>query len=153
VFQALLQKLGAPAAVITHSFGGAAVLYAMMNGLPVKKLINIASPAMEDEILKTYLRAINGSWVSAERFKDYVVKSTGKTFEQFTARYAVQRLPHLIDFLMVQDADDEEVLMMHAEELLKVYPSAKLFKTSGLGHNRVLKDDQVIQACVQFIKV
>ena len=152
VLQSIFQQVGEPAAVITHSFGGAASLYAAMHGLPIRKLINIASPSIADEILKTYLRAINGSWKSAEKFKEFVIKRTGKTFEEFTSLYAVQHLPNTIDLLMVQDEDDEEVPMVNAEELMKVYPTAKLLKTSGLGHSRILKDDQVITRCVEFIK-
>ncbi len=152
VFIRMVEKLGMPAGVITHSFGGAAMLYAAMNGLAVPRLVNIASPSMEDEILKTYLRAINGSWVSAERFKQYVIRRTGKSFEQFTGLYAIQRLPRPIDLLVIQDEDDEEVLMVQAETLLKAYPAARMYKTRGLGHNRVLKDEGVITTTVDFIR-
>jgi pimeloyl-ACP methyl ester carboxylesterase len=152
VLKTIFHDFGGPAAIITHSFGGAVALYSAMNGLPVRKLINIASPSIADEILKTYLRAINGSWPSAEKFKKFVVKKTGKSFEEFTALHAVQRLPHPVDLLIIQDADDQDVYLIHAETLKKAYPSATLFQTSGLGHNRILKDDQVIAKCVDFIK-
>ena len=149
--QKVFQQVGEPAALITHSFGGAVALYAAMHGLPIRKLINIASPSVANEILKTYLRAINGSWQSAEKFKEFVIQKTGKTFEEFAALHAVQHLPHPIDLLMVHDEEDQDVYILHAEELLKAYPSAKLFKTSGLGHTRILKDEQVIRECVEFI--
>lgn len=149
---AIFKELGEPATIITHSFGGAATLYSAMNGLPVSKLINIASPSVPDEILKTFLRAINGSWRSAEQFKKYVKQSSGKTFEEFSGLYSIQHLPRPINLLVVQDEDDTDVIYQHAVELLKVYPSAKLLKTTGLGHSRVLKDDEVIARCVDFIK-
>lgn len=146
------EKFGKPAAMITHSFGGAATLYAAMHGLPVRKLINIASPSLADEILKTFLRAINGSWPSAEKFKEFVVRKTGKTFEEFSALYAVQHLPQPVDLLIVQDEDDRDVILLHALELKRVYPSAEMLTTRGLGHNRILKDEQVIASCLEFIK-
>jgi pimeloyl-ACP methyl ester carboxylesterase len=148
----IFDELGAPVAIITHSFGGAVALYSAMNGLPVRKLINIASPSIADEILKTYLRAINGSWPSAEKFKKFVVRKTGKTFEEFTSLHAVARLPQPVDLLMIQDSDDQDVYLVHAEALKKAYPSATLMKTSGLGHTRILKDDHVIGKCIEFIK-
>jgi pimeloyl-ACP methyl ester carboxylesterase len=150
--QVIFKSLGDPAAIITHSFGGAATLYSAMNGLPVHKLINIASPSLPDEILKTFLRAINGSWRSAAHFKEYVKRSTGKTFEEFSGLYSIQHMPKPINLMVVQDEDDTDVIYQHAVELLRVYPSARLLKTSGLGHSRVLKDDQVIAQCVDFIK-
>lgn len=152
MFLEAFSKLGEPAGIITHSFGGAAIIFASMNGLPVKKLVNIASPSIADEILKTYLRAINGSWPSAEKFKEFVLKKTGKRFEEFTALHAIRHLPGPIDLLMIHDEGDEDVFILHAEELLKVYPSAKLIKTSGLGHTRILKDERVISKTIEFLR-
>ncbi|MBL7863899.1 MAG: alpha/beta fold hydrolase [Cyclobacteriaceae bacterium] len=151
MLQKIFEKFGQPTAIITHSFGGAAVLYAAMNGLPVDKLVNIASPSIADEILKTYLRAINGSWKSAERFKKFVIKKTGKSFEEFTALHAVQHLPKPVDLLMIMDEEDADVVFRNAIELMKAYPLAQLYKTSGLGHTRILKDDQVIAKALEFI--
>lgn len=152
MFLAIYEKFGEPAGIITHSFGGAATLYAAMNGLPVRKLVNIASPSIGDEILKTFLRAINGSWTSAERFKKFVIRKTGKTFDEFTALYAVRHLPKPIDLLVINDEDDTDVVFRSAEELVKAYPSAQLSRTKGLGHNRILKDEGVIQKAVGFIR-
>ncbi len=151
VLNQIFAERGVPAAVITHSFGGAATLFAMMNGLPVKVLINIATPSVGDEILKTYLRAINGSWKSAERFKPFVKKVSGREFEEFTAIHTIRHLPRSIKLLIVQDADDSDVYALHADALLEVYPAADIMKTSGLGHTRILKDDNVIRKCIAFI--
>jgi pimeloyl-ACP methyl ester carboxylesterase len=148
----IFRKVGEPTAIITHSFGGAATLYSAMNGLPVRRLVNIASPSVGDEILKTFLRAINGSWRSADKFRKYVVRNSGKTFDEFCALHTIQHLPQPIDLLIVQDEEDTDVIPMHAVELMKVYPSAKLFMTKGLGHSRILKDDAVIDRCVTFIR-
>ena len=151
MFRAVYEKFGEPVGIITHSFGGAAILYSAMNGLPIRKLVNIASPSIGDEILKTFLRAINGSWKSAERFKKYVMKRTGKPFEEFTALYAVQHLPRPLDLLVINDTEDKDVVYRSAEELLKVYPAAKLHRTTGLGHTRILRDEEVIARAVEFI--
>ena len=120
--------------------------------MPVSKLINIASPTIGDEIINTYLAAINGSSSTATFFKDYVLRTQGKPFEEFTASYFVQHLPRPIELLLIYDTDDKEVRIEHAEHLITLYPAAKLIKTSGLGHTRILKDDQVIRECVTFVK-
>lgn len=151
MFLALYRQFGEPAGIVTHSFGGAAMLYAAMNGLPVKRLVNIASPSIGDEILKTFLRAINGSWTSAERFKKYVTRRTGKTFDEFTALHSVKHLPKPIDLLVINDEDDSDVIFRSAEELVKAYPAAVLFRTKGLGHTRILKDEAVIARTADFI--
>lgn len=148
----LYQKVGTPEAIIAHSFGGAAVLFAAMRGLEVKKLINIASPTIGDEIINTYLRAINGSASTGAFFKKWIVQKFGKPFDEFTSLYFIQRLKQEIDLLLVHDEDDKEVFLEHALELKKHYPKARLLITKGLGHTRILKDEQVIAHCVTFIQ-
>lgn len=142
--------MGEPVTAIAHSFGGGALLFSIMNGLPVKKLVNIASPTMADEIIKSYLRAINGSWKTGLRFKQLIEKKYGKPFEEFTAMHFIEQIKGL-DLLLVHDEEDKDVPIIQAEKLLEKYP-ARLLRTSGLGHNRILKDETVISACIDFIR-
>jgi predicted alpha/beta hydrolase family esterase len=143
-------KWGEPAGVIAHSFGGGALLFAIMSGLPVKKLINIASPTIADEIIKSYLRAVNGSWETGLRFKQLIQKKYNKPFEEFTAIHFIEHIGGL-DLMLVHDLDDKDVPIIQAEKLVEKYP-ARFLKTSGLGHNRILKDEAVIRACIDFIR-
>jgi pimeloyl-ACP methyl ester carboxylesterase len=148
----IYEQVGQPEAIICHSFGGGAVMYSAVNGLPVKKLIMIASPSVGDEIIATYLRAINGSWSTGNFFKNYILKRYGKPFEQFTSQYFSQHLKQEIELLLVYDEDDKEVKPLHAYEIKKNYPKAELMITKGLGHTRILKDDAVISNCVTFMR-
>lgn len=138
-------------AIIAHSFGGIASLYAISEGLPVKYLINIASPTIGDEIIKTYLRAINGSEKTAKAFKQYVLKKSGRTFDDFTALEFIKKVPDDFKLLLVYDDEDKEVIIQHAYALMKVYPKADLFKTTGLGHTRILRNDEVVKQIVTFV--
>jgi predicted alpha/beta hydrolase family esterase len=138
-------------AIVAHSFGGIASLYAISEGLPVKNLINIASPTIGDEIIKTYLRAINGSAKTAEAFKQYVLKKSGRKFDDFTALEFIKRVPDDFNLLLVYDDEDKEVIIQHAYALLKVYPKAGFFKTTGLGHTRILRNDEVVKRIVTFV--
>lgn len=146
----VLTRWGEPAGAIAHSFGGGALLFSIMNGLPVKKLINIASPTLADEIIKSYLRAVNGSWETGLRFKQLILKKYGKPFEEFTAMYFIEN---------IQDWN----LCLCMMRKTKMYPLFRqsswwkntllsFTKTSGLGHNRILKDETVIRACIDFIR-
>ncbi len=150
VLKKIYEKTGVPEAVIAHSFGGGVVLLAAMNGLPVKKLINIAAPTIGDEIIDTYLKTINGSPATAEFFKSYVLRKSGKPFDEFTALHFIKRITDL-DLLLIHDENDGEVSIRHALEMMKNYPKAALFKTSGLGHTRLLRDEGVIRKCLSFI--
>ncbi len=142
---------GNPQAIIAHSFGGGASLYAISKGLPVKTLINIASPTVADRIIQGYLKAIGGSWITGENFKKLIEKRHGKAFEEFTALYLIKHVPQDLKLMLVHDEQDKEVDISHVHELIKIFPSARLLQTKGLGHNRILKDDAVIGDCLSFV--
>lgn len=143
---------GNPVAIIAHSFGGGASLFAIVNGFPVKKLINMASPSIADRIIQSYLKVIGGSSQVGEGFKKRVREKYGKSFEEYTALELIKKVPVDFKFMVVHDKDDREVDIIHVQELVKVYPAARLELTSGLGHNRILKDELVILSCLAFIK-
>ena len=152
VLTKLYETIGKPVAIIAHSFGGGAVLYAAMKGLEVEKLINVASPSIGDEIIATYLKTIKGSPATATSFKAYIEKTTGKPFEHFTALHFITRLPRKVELLLIHDEDDPEVPLNHALEMIIKYPAATLYRTQGLGHTRILRGEAVISKCLSFIK-
>jgi hypothetical protein len=152
VLKTFVEQQGIPDAIIAHSFGGAAVIFAAAHGLPVKKLINIASPSIGDEIIDTYLKAINGSEKTKLFFKKYVLQKTGKPFDAFTASYKIKEVKQPMELLLVHDEGDNEVSMNHPLAIQKVYPKAELLRTTGLGHTRILKDNAVIRQVVTFIE-
>lgn len=152
VIQAL-QKQFTIEAIVSHSFGGVASLYAISEGLPVKTVITIASPTIADEIVNTYLRAIGGSAKTGNAFKDYILKKYGKPFGEYSSLAFIKRVPDTLNLLLVYDEDDLEVKPEHANALWQLFPKAKLLKTSGLGHTRILRDNAVIREVVTFVRV
>ena len=152
VLTQIIKTMGEPVAIVAHSFGGVASLFAIVNGLAVKKLINISSPTIGDEIINTYLRAIQGSAATATAFKRYMMKTYQRSFDEFSALHFIKHVPSDLKLLLIHDDKDKEVTIDHVFELLKIYPSAGFIKTSGLGHTRILKDDTVINQCLGFIR-
>ena len=53
--------------------------------------------------------------------------------------------------LFVHDVDDAQVPFEHALRLSAAMPQARLLRTWGLGHNRVLKDAATVAAITHFI--
>lgn len=147
----IYQLVGEPEAIIAHSFGGPVALVSAMNGLPIKTLITIASPTIADDIVNSYAKIIGGSEKSVAYFKDEVIRRTGKPFYEFSSLHAIKRINNPINLLLVYDENDKEISLEHPKALLDVFPPAKYIQTSGLGHNRILKDDQVINQIVTFI--
>lgn len=147
----IYQLIGKPEAIIAHSFGGPVSLVSAMHGLPVKTVITIASPNIADDIVNSYAKVIGGSEKSVAYFKEEVIRRTGKPFYEFSSLYAIQQIKKPINLMLVYDENDREISLEHPKALLDVFPSAKYIQTSGLGHNRILRDDQVISQIVTFI--
>ena len=152
VMDEIHKQVGSPHAVIAHSFGGVVSLLCATNGLPINKLINIGTPVIGDKIIKTFLDAVNGQWSTGESFKKYMLKKYGRSFDDMSARHFIQQLKTPLNLMLVHDEHDKDVPIEHPEELIRLYPQARLYKTSGLGHTRILKDDTVIMDCLKFIQ-
>jgi pimeloyl-ACP methyl ester carboxylesterase len=152
VMHAIASIKGNPVGIISHSFGGGASLFAIVNGFPVRKLINIASPTIADRIIDSYRKVIGASMKVATGFKKFIQQKYGKPFEEFTALELIKRVPAELKFMIVHDKNDREVELVHVQELAKVFPKVRLHITEGLGHNRILKDDLVILSCFTFMR-
>jgi pimeloyl-ACP methyl ester carboxylesterase len=148
----MIKLVGVPQSTVAHSFGGTVALFGNSEGLPIKKLINIGSPVIGDKIIETFLKAVNGNWNTGLKFKAYMIKKYKRSFEEFSGQHFIQQIKTPISILLVHDDQDKDVSIDHPLELIRLYPQAKLYKTSGLGHVRILKDETVIQDCLKFIQ-
>lgn len=151
VIQALENRFKKLDAIIAHSFGGVASLYAIAEGLSVKTLVNIASPTIADEIINTSLRTIGGSAKTGQTFKEFILRKYGKPFEEYSALAFIKHVPSDFNLFLIHDEDDREVEIKQPDALINIYPQGKIYKTSGLGHTRILRDNEVIRQAVTFI--
>lgn len=150
--EAVVHKAGGVMGIVSHSFGGSASLYAISKGLPVKTLVAISSPAIGDEVINAYRRVLNASPRVGEYFKRYVIKRSGKTFDEWTSLEFIKHVPDDLNLLLVHDKNDQEVSIEHPLRLHESFPAAELFITEGLGHHRILKSDEVIKGVVKFLQ-
>jgi pimeloyl-ACP methyl ester carboxylesterase len=61
-------------------------------------------------------------------------------------------LPARIPWLVLHDEDDAVIDVSQARALVAANPeSTRLVLTSGLGHNRPLRDDAVLERIVEFV--
>ena len=138
-------------ALITHSFGGAAAIFAISQGLNVRNLVNIGSPTNSDEIIAEFLKKINGSVKMAAGFDKLVQKKYGKPFSAFSSEVLAAHVPPPFNLLLIHDENDKEVSVEQAEKLQALIPWAELMRTSGLGHTRILRNDEVIDKSLSFV--
>jgi pimeloyl-ACP methyl ester carboxylesterase len=53
--------------------------------------------------------------------------------------------------LVIHDADDVSVPWQQGEMIAAAWPGARFMKTQGLGHGRILRNRDVVEAAVTFI--
>ncbi len=136
--------------IISHSFGGAAALYSIAEGLPIKRLALIGTPTIGSEIINEFIKRINGRASIAPYFESYVLQLIGQPFSYYEALNSLKRLQNPLDLLVVHDKNDKEVPFQHAEALVNQYPSTAFFPTEQLGHTRILKNQEVIDRVLKF---
>lgn len=147
----LEKRVGEFQSIIAHSLGGGASLFAMSQGLNVKKLITIATPTIGEEIITEFNARLNGSGKSIRPLKTYIEKTLHRPFDEFMSTHFVPQIHHKFDWMIIHDQHDREASPENARRLKSAYPSATIWETTGLGHVRILKDDKVIERCLAYI--
>ncbi len=151
--QAVVNTLGKVRAIVAHSFGAASVA-----GLPVRLPAGAVLPRL------VLLSAPEGPQVVAERFADFlrlprglvgrfathIEQSTGRPAASFATAASGPSIG-AEKVLVLHDEADEIIPFVESQQIVAAWPGATLHATRGLGHNRILRDADVIQTTVAFL--
>lgn len=150
VVLALNKNYGPFDAAITHSFGGMVLAFAMVKGLTLKSAACICPPKNFQVLTDNFQRVLN----LPDSVMNVLVRKTYESHGQVT-RDAVDMLNNVKNLncrgLLIHDEDDDEISWHSSEEIARAWPGATFIKTSGLGHRRIIRDEQVVQHIVDFI--
>lgn len=137
---------------IGHSLGGAALIYAVKEGLLIPRLITISTPTIPDDIIDVFLNKVNGSSTMSTAIDEYVYKRTGEHFDYYSVDF---NAPLINDtpILAFHDENDSEAGIEHAYNLKNKHQNTELIITQGLGHNRILKDDFVVNKVIEHTQL
>lgn len=150
--QCMAESSGQVIGAIAHSFGTPACARALHQGLALPRLVSISAPASAEFLLQRFAHslAIPADAITAMRLRiehnfgvDIFARLATETM------LAEQTLPGLI----IHDQRDREVPSSHAERLQIAWRESQLLLTEGLGHQRILRDPDVIAAAVSFLQV
>ncbi|MEM7107585.1 MAG: alpha/beta hydrolase [Bacteroidota bacterium] len=151
IIKLLYEKYGRFKMVVGHSLGGVASLHAIKDFQVTERLTMIASPAIAQEIVDEFRKKIGASKKCVPYFEKYIFETFGKRFEQYSASNIVSEVKNTA-LLFIYDRNDREVSMKNPEIMQENCPEAKLIVTKGLGHNRILKDNEVIASTLEFLR-
>ena len=147
--EALAATHGPFEAAIGHSIGAAALGVAMRRGLQLGRVVFISPPASISEYAHNFARLLGITPSIRDAMRRRLEQRYGVRFAD------IDRIDELAQFrlpaLFVHDSGDAEVPFEHTLRLSKRMPGARLIKTYGLGHHRVLRDHAVVRAAIDFV--
>ncbi len=135
--------------LIAHSLGGPAAAFAMSRGFPVERAVFVAPPADPGDWSMQFARRLGLSprVMAAMRVRSERWLGVSWGDVSLTGLAVGQSAP----LLVIHDQDDRDVPLRHGAAVAASWPGARLVETTGLGHNRILRDAGVVAQAVSFI--
>lgn len=136
---------------IGHSLGGMSVLNAIKDGLDVKKAVIIGSGDIVQDILDEFIFKLGLKKEISNLLKNFFEEKYQVKMDDFSAYKAAQKIE--IPVLVIHDHDDPEVLVKAGIHIHQNLKNGTLFLTEGLGHRKILGNQNVIKKTLEFIKI
>ncbi len=150
---AVVESVGPARALIGHSLGGAAASLAMRRGLSIERAVFVGVPADPAAFFDLFLTRLGIPDRLRGSIRARVENEYGFSWRDLkvSAREARTRLGHDVPALVVHDSSDKEVDYRDAARIIEAWPDAVLFTTHGLGHQRILRDREVVHRIVSWL--
>ncbi len=146
-----IDKLYGPFEIaIGHSLGGMSVLNAIKDGLKVNKAIIIGSGDIVQDILDEFISKLGLKPEISQRLRDRFENKYQIKMDSFSGYRAAQKVK--IPVLVIHDNDDPEVPVKAGIHIHENLENGSLFLTDGLGHRKILGNQNVITKIINFIK-
>ncbi len=137
--------------IIAHSLGVASTVFALNKEVFVSKVVCLASMCWLSSSVKRFSQSAQLSPQAEHQLYRLMENTFGEdVWEIFSVDKRVANLR--IPALLFHDRGDRESSLSGSEAISKAWQGSQLIVTEGLGHQRILRDKQVIQQTVNFIK-
>ena len=146
---AVARRLGPIHAVIAHSLGATGVGLALAQGLPVERAVLLAPPSEARFYARAFARALGLSAAREDGLLAEMRRLLDGDFGRVDLGQQAARVQTPV--LIVHDPDDPAVPFAHGRTIAEALPHARLRPAPGLGHHRILRDPDVIDAAVAFV--
>ncbi|GLZ75432.1 alpha/beta hydrolase [Actinorhabdospora filicis] len=139
------------AAVIAHSFGVTASLFALRD-LPPARFAGISGIGEFGYLLQAFGAGLRLRPAVLEALRERIETHLFPAEPDIWRRFSVTHRPHELDLpaLLVHDGDDAFVPVTQSHRVRDAL-GAGLITTTGLGHNRIVADPGVVRAVLDFV--
>jgi pimeloyl-ACP methyl ester carboxylesterase len=147
--EAVAARVGPVDVFVGHSAGAAAGALAMHRGVHFRRVVFVSPVAALTDVVVRFAWQLQIPPWTADAMRRGFETRLGVPMSSLDvptlARHA--RAP----LLVFHDPADAEVPWHDAAAIAQAWPSARLIDTPGLGHNRILRDPEVVSQAVSFL--
>ncbi len=136
-------------AAVGHSLGGAAQRQRQRGGLPLARVALVGAPASIAEYMHGFARRLGLTAAVREGLGRRIEQRYGRSFADIDRLVDLGRLQ--LPALLVHDAGDRHVPFAHGERIAAALPGARLVRTHGFGHFRILRQPEVQALVAAFV--
>lgn len=140
---------GAVRGLVAHSFGAAAATIALAWNARLDRAVFVSPAEDFDHFTGRFRRALRLDAATVERMQRGIERRIGVEWSAVRGRTLAPRLSQPL--LVIHDENDLEVPISHGETLASLWPQARLHRTDGLGHRRILRDADVVAAASRHL--
>ncbi len=140
-------------AIVAHSFGAPATLFALRHGLKVDRLVLLAAPLSLTKF-SLFVAHVLGLPLSVRgRMQRNMERKLQFRWDETDTDKVLASLVagRGLGVLLVHDRRDREVPFASSEAIAAAVPSARLYATEGSGHTRLLRNGAVIAEAARFV--
>lgn len=151
--QTVIRRLGDVESIITHSFGGAATVYALSvldTSIAIDKLVLIGTPNRMENVWKASVKTMNVPRVAANHYRRLTEEKARIPLSEATLSKLGLKA-QVKEALIVHDTTDQAVSLEAAQLLAEAWPHARMLVTEGYGHFRLMKNPDVIRRVAEFV--
>lgn len=153
--EVLAERHGTFELLVGHSFGSLAALTLARSTLPTPRVAVVAGAASPELFVDAFVSDFRLRNASADRLRERFRRRLGVDEAELVRRYDAARdpLPVGTELLLVHDRSDRRLTDRDALRLREVHGDrARLLRTTGLGHSRILAADAVLDAISGFAR-
>lgn len=149
---ALVQHFNEPvAAYVGHSAGGMLLMAAReASDLAADRYVVIASPSAPYPPVEIVREKLSPAASVLDRLRKRIAAQFSSTWDSLMAGHLYARNPDG-DLLLIYDEADRVIDHSQGDRIQGLWPGSRLIKTSGLGHNGILWDPEVVSQITQFL--
>lgn len=147
---AIGRQFGPVSAVIAHSLGSTAAVYALANReLTPERVVAISPSARLHAVRERFGEMTGFPPKIIDRMRQAFEDRMGFDWDASEPLLLAQQLS--MPMMAVHDTQDRFIPHSEGAELAEAWTGGRLVTTTGLGHHRILRDPTVIQSVLSFV--